>query len=98
MKKEKSTFGWIFTFAGSKKSGYIISVCLAVIGAAFQVLPFFVMATIVVDWEQESFCLFDRLCCDVAVLAFAGIVPLAVHGTVPQSDLCCTGKHPKTRT
>lgn len=47
MKKEKSTFGWIFTFAGSKKSGYIISVCLAVIGAAFQVLPFFVMATII---------------------------------------------------
>lgn len=47
MKKEKSTFGWIFTFAGSKKSGYIISVCLAVIGAAFQVLPFFVMATVI---------------------------------------------------
>lgn len=47
VKKEKSTFGWIFTFAGSKKSGYIISVCLAVIGAAFQVLPFFVMATII---------------------------------------------------
>lgn len=47
MKKEKSTFGWIFTFAGSKKSGYIISVCLAVIGAAFQILPFFVMARII---------------------------------------------------
>ena len=47
MKKEKSTFGWVFTFAGQKKSGYIASVCLAVIGAAFQILPFFVMAGII---------------------------------------------------
>lgn len=47
MKKEKGTFGWIFTFAGQKKSGYIASVCLAIIGAAFQILPFFVMAKII---------------------------------------------------
>ena len=47
MQKEKSTFGWIFTFAGQKKSGYIASVCLAVIGAVFQILPFFVMAQII---------------------------------------------------
>ena len=47
MKKEKSTFGWIFTFAGQKKSGYIASVALAVIGAAFQILPFFVMAEVI---------------------------------------------------
>ena len=47
MKKEKGTFGWIFTFAGQKKSGYIASVCLAVIGAAFQIMPFFVMAKII---------------------------------------------------
>ena len=47
MKQEKSTFGWIFTFAGQKKSGYIASVCLAVAGAAFQILPFFVMAQII---------------------------------------------------
>ena len=47
MQKEKSTFGWIFAFAGQKKSGYIASVCLAVIGAVFQILPFFVMARII---------------------------------------------------
>ena len=47
MKKEKSTFGWIFTFAGQKRSGYIASVILAVIGAAFQILPFFVMARVI---------------------------------------------------
>ena len=47
MKKEKSTFGWVFTFAGQKKSSYIASVIFAVIGAAFQILPFFVMAQII---------------------------------------------------
>ena len=47
MQKEKSTFGWIFTFAGQKKSGYITSVTFAVIGAAFQILPFFVMARVI---------------------------------------------------
>ncbi len=47
MQKEKSTFGWIFTFAGQKKSGYIASVCLAVAGAVFQILPFFVMAQVI---------------------------------------------------
>lgn len=47
MQKEKGTFGWIFTFAGQKKSGYIVSVCLAVVGAVFQILPFFVMAKVI---------------------------------------------------
>ena len=44
---KKDTFNWIFTFAGQKKSGYIASVLLAVIGAAFQILPFFVMARVI---------------------------------------------------
>ncbi len=47
MKKEKGTFGWVFTFADQKSSGYIASVIFAVIGAAFQILPFFVMAQII---------------------------------------------------
>ena len=47
MQKEKSTFGWIFSFAGQKKSGYIASVCFAVLGAAFQILPYFVMARLI---------------------------------------------------
>ena len=47
MEKKKNTFAWIFTFAGQKKSKYIASVCLAAAGAAFQILPFFVMAHII---------------------------------------------------
>lgn len=47
VKEKKSTFSWIFSFAGQKKSGYIASVILAVIGAAFQILPFFVMAQVI---------------------------------------------------
>ena len=47
MKKEKSIFGWVFTFAGQKKSGYFASVIFAVLGAAFQILPFFVMARVI---------------------------------------------------
>lgn len=47
MEKKKNTFGWIFTFAGQKKSKYIASVCLAAAGAAFQILPFFVMAQVI---------------------------------------------------
>lgn len=47
MQKKKGTFGWVFTFAGQKRSGYIASVIFAVIGAAFQILPFFVMARVI---------------------------------------------------
>ena len=47
MEDKKGTFGWIFTFAGQKKSGYIASVFFAVIGAAFQILPFFVMTRVI---------------------------------------------------
>ena len=47
MQKETSTLGWILTFAGQKKSRYLASVCLAVAGATFQILPFFVMARII---------------------------------------------------
>ena len=47
VKQEKSTFGWILAFAGQKKSGYVASVIFAVIGAAFQILPFFVMARVI---------------------------------------------------
>ena len=47
MQTNKSTFRWVFTFAGQKKSGYAASVCFAVIGAMFQILPFFVMARII---------------------------------------------------
>lgn len=44
---EKSTFAWILEFAGQKKSKYILSVLLAVIGALFQMAPYLVMANII---------------------------------------------------
>ena len=47
VKKQKGTFGWVFAFAGQKKSGYVASVIFAVMGAAFQILPFFVMAQVI---------------------------------------------------
>ena len=47
MQIKKSTLGWIFTFAGQKKSGYIASVCLAIVGGIFQILPFLVMARVI---------------------------------------------------
>ena len=47
MQNKKGTFGWIFTFAGQKKRNYITSVLFAVIGAAFQILPFIVMANVI---------------------------------------------------
>ena len=47
MQAKKSTLGWIFAFAGQKKKRYIASVCLAVTGAVFQILPFFVMARVI---------------------------------------------------
>ena len=47
MQKEKNTFSIIFSFAEQKKSKYIASVILAVVGAFFQILPYFVMADII---------------------------------------------------
>lgn len=47
MKKERSTFGWIFSFAGQKKYKYVVSVFFAVIGAAFQILPYFMTARVI---------------------------------------------------
>ena len=46
-KKEKSTAAWIMEFAGQKKGGYVASVLLAIVGAAFQMLPYFVMAHVI---------------------------------------------------
>ena len=97
MKKEKGTFGWVFTFAGQKKSGYIASVIFAVIGAVFQILPFFVMAQaigkLLAGNRELSGYLID--CADGGVLALACTVPLAVYGAVSQGDLRRAGKHPQ---
>ncbi|MGN0493060.1 MAG: ABC transporter ATP-binding protein, partial [Acutalibacteraceae bacterium] len=37
----------IMEFAGQKKSGYVASVLLAIVGAVFQMLPYFVMAHVI---------------------------------------------------
>ncbi|MGN1019655.1 MAG: ABC transporter ATP-binding protein [Aristaeellaceae bacterium] len=46
-KKEKGTAAWILEFAGQKRSGYVASVLLAAAGAAFQMLPYLVMAHVI---------------------------------------------------
>ena len=50
---QKETFGQIFAFAGQKRAGYIRSVIFAVIGAVFQILPFFVMARVTESCSAE---------------------------------------------
>ena len=47
MKKKQETFAGVFAFAGQKKIGYMTSVAFAMIGAAFQILPFFVTARVI---------------------------------------------------
>ena len=47
MQQNKNTFGRVFTFAEQKKTKYILSVCFALAGAAFQIMPFFVAARII---------------------------------------------------
>lgn len=78
VKKEKSAFGWIFTFAGQKKSGYIASVILAVIGAVFQILPFFVMARIIGRLLAGNRELFGYLI-DCAVIAAFWLLRVLFH-------------------
>ena len=45
--KEKSTFAWIMEFAGQKRSCYIASVVLALMGSICQILPFLVVARVI---------------------------------------------------
>ncbi|MCF2642772.1 ABC transporter ATP-binding protein [Roseburia hominis] len=45
--KERSTFSWVFEFAGQKKNKYILSVILAILGAVCQMLPYLVVAHMV---------------------------------------------------
>ncbi len=45
--KTKSAFAWVMEFAGQRKISYIASIVLASVGAAFQILPFFVAANII---------------------------------------------------
>ena len=45
--KKRSPFSWIFEFAGEKKSYYVCSVLFAFVGAICQVLPFYIVATMI---------------------------------------------------
>lgn len=44
MKKNKSTVGWILTWAGQKKSDYMWSVILAIANVVFRIIPYFMIA------------------------------------------------------
>ncbi len=78
MQKKKGTFGWVFTFAGQKRSGYIASVIFAVIGAAFQILPFFVMARVIGKLLAGNKDLFGYLT-DCAVMAAFWLLRVLFH-------------------
>ena len=78
MQKKKGTFGWVFTFAGQKKSGYVASVIFAVIGAAFQILPFFVMARVIGKLLAENKNLGGYLV-DCAVMAAFWLLRVLFH-------------------
>lgn len=45
--KKKSTFAWIMEFAGQKRSRYVLSIILAILGSVCQMLPFIVAANII---------------------------------------------------
>ena len=45
--KKRSTFSWVIHFAGRKKSFYIGSVLLAIIGVAMSFAPYLIIAKIV---------------------------------------------------
>ena len=78
MQKGKSTFGWVFSFAGQKKSKYILSVCLAIVGAIFQILPFVVMADVIEKLLSGSRELeYYLVCC--AVMAGMWILRAVFH-------------------
>lgn len=77
-KKRKSTFGWVFTFAGQKKRRYIASVCLAVAGAAFQMAPFFVMARVIGKLLAGNRSLGGYMI-DCAVMAGMWLMRVALH-------------------
>ena len=45
--KERSPMSWVFEFAETHKSKYIQSILLALVGVAFSIAPYFVIADIV---------------------------------------------------
>ena len=78
MQGKKSTFGWVFTFAGQKKSKYIVSILLAIAGAAFQMVPFFIMARIISRLLMGNRNLQDYLA-DCTVMSAAWLLRVLLH-------------------
>lgn len=78
MQKKKGMFGWVFTFAGQKKSGYTASVIFAIIGVTFQILPFFVMAKVIEKLLTGNKNLADYLV-DCAFMALFWLLRVLFH-------------------
>ena len=78
MENSKSTFGWILSFAGQKKMKYIASVGLAISGATFQVLPYFVMAQLITKLLAGSRDLYGYLI-DGALMAVLWLLRVLFH-------------------
>lgn len=78
MENSKSTFGWILSFAGQKKMKYIASVGLAISGATFQVLPYFVMARLITKLLAGNRDLYGYLI-DGALMAVLWLLRVLFH-------------------
>ena len=98
MQKEKNTFSIIFSFAEQKKSKYIASVILAVVGAIFQILPYFVMADIIGKLLSGNRELKGYLRCNGCHVAAPCVVPFAFDLAVPSGNICGAWKYPQAGT
>ena len=95
---QKETFGQIFAFAGQKRAGYIRSVIFAVIGAVFQILPFFVMARVTGKLLGGNRDLVGYLtdCVVMAVLWLLRDVSITVDCTVTYRNIRSPRQHPQS--
>ena len=52
--KHRSTFSWLLEFTGRKKSNFIWSVILAVLGVATSFIPYMIIADIVKNLLSQN--------------------------------------------
>lgn len=79
MNKEKSTFGWIMEFAGQKKCFYIVSVLVAIAGAICHIVPYFLMADVVINLMGGEKSL-DAYLMDFVMMLVFWLARVLLHG------------------
>lgn len=77
--KQRGTISWLAEFAGEKKSLYIVSVLIAIIGVAFSIVPYIIIGDIVaklVDGNR-NFSVYLKEC---IIIAVCWILRVTCHG------------------